>query len=131
MKALALLVRDERHAERKEQQNLVLDSIQTRRDRGFRIEAGFAQRLGDPIRARDRALRHIPLTSAGDDRDQPLQEVAAGSDQFGLERPTSPRIRSSSPTTSSNMWILRSRSSIKFASTVSSAHTFTTWTSRS
>jgi len=92
MKALALLVRDERHAERKEQQNLVLDSIQTRRDRGFRIEAGFAQRLGDPIRARDRALRHIPLTSAGDDRDQPLQEVAAGSDQFGLERPTSLRI---------------------------------------
>src|SRR3989442_1072479 len=42
-----------------------------------------------------------------------------------------PRIRSSSPTTSSNMWILRSRSSIRFASTVSSAHTFTTWTSRS
>src|SRR5207244_1547544 len=42
-----------------------------------------------------------------------------------------PRIRSSSPTTSSNMWILRSRSSIRFASTVSSAHTLTTWTSRS
>src|SRR2546425_2525026 len=42
-----------------------------------------------------------------------------------------PRIRSSSPTTSSNMWILRSRSSIRFASTVSSAQTLTTWTSRS
>jgi len=32
------------------------------------------------------------LTSAGDDRDQPLQEVAARSDQFGLELPVSFRI---------------------------------------
>src|SRR2546427_12208399 len=247
MKALALLVRDEGHAECEEEQKLVLDSIDTRRNPGFRIETGFTQRLGDPLRARARALRHNPPSAEGHARAQPLQEVAAGRDQFGLELPASlriererearrhleiplhrfggldpyervafghgcaeirerldderpqrrriahadtaspesprtvsfvsftcsywarartsesprrrsaerrssaarraplaiirssnerrssrlPRIRSSSPTTSSNMWILRSRSSIKFASTVSSAHTFTTWTSRS
>ncbi|HWM53404.1 MAG TPA: hypothetical protein VNP71_09620 [Thermoplasmata archaeon] len=85
MKALALLVRDEGHAECKKQQKPVLDSIHTRGDRGLRTEAAFMERLGDPFRARGRALRHIPLTSAGDDRDQPLQEVAAGSDQFCLE----------------------------------------------
>src|SRR3989442_15703476 len=93
MKALALLVRDKGHAERKEQQKLVLDSIHTRRDPGFRIEAGFTQRLGDPLRARDRALRHIPPTSADDDPDQPLQEGTAGRDQFGLESPASLRIQ--------------------------------------
>jgi len=92
MKALALLVRDEGHAECEEQQKLVLDSIDTRRDPGFRIEAGFTQRLGDPLRARDRALRHIPPTSAGDDRDQPLQEVATRSDHLGLELSASLRI---------------------------------------
>src|SRR2546430_12701254 len=89
MKALALLVRDKGHAERKEQQKLVLDSIDTRRNPGFRIEAGFTQRLGDPLRARDHALRHIPPTSAGDDRDQSLQEGAARRDPFGLQRPAS------------------------------------------
>src|SRR5256885_16958533 len=92
MKALALLVRDEGHAECEEEQKLVLDSIDTRRDPGFRIEAAFAQRLGDPIRARDRALRHIPPTSAGDDPDQPLPEIAAGRDQFGPEPPASLRL---------------------------------------
>jgi len=92
MKALALLVRDKGHAERKEQQKLVLNSIHTRRDRSLRIEAGLMQRVGDPIRGRDRASRHIPLTSAGDDRDQPLQEVATRSDHLGLELSASLRI---------------------------------------
>ncbi|HEX9566581.1 MAG TPA: hypothetical protein VGA48_03190 [Thermoplasmata archaeon] len=92
MKALALLVRDEGHAKCKEQQKSVLDSIHMRRDRGLRTEAGFMKRLGDPIRARGRAFRHIPPTSAGDDRHQPLQEVAARSDQLGLELSVSFRI---------------------------------------
>src|SRR5256885_13890625 len=92
MKALALLVRDEGHAECEEEQKLVLDSIDTRRDPGFRIETGFTQRLGDPLRARDRALRHIPPTSAGDDRDQPLPEEAARRAQLRPELPASPRI---------------------------------------
>ncbi|TLZ84162.1 MAG: hypothetical protein E6K03_03095 [Methanobacteriota archaeon] len=92
MKALALLVRDEGHAKCKEQQKSVLDSIHMRGDRVLRTEAAFMEPLGDPIRSRDRVLRHIPPTSADGDRHQPLQEVAARRDQFCLELSVSFRI---------------------------------------
>jgi len=92
MKALAFLVRDEGHAKCKQEQNLVLDSIHEREVRGIRTEAGFPERFGDPFLARDRALRNIPLPPAGDDRNKPLEEIAARSDQLCLELSATSRI---------------------------------------
>ncbi|TLZ79874.1 MAG: hypothetical protein E6K07_02760 [Methanobacteriota archaeon] len=92
MKALAFLVREERHSECEEPQESVLDSVHVRTHPGLRTQAGFAERGRDPFRSGDLVPGRIPLAPTGDDGDEALQEIAARGDQLGLELPASVRI---------------------------------------